>query len=205
MPARKIAILLGILLTLACGKAKELSTGGYAGVELDRPRPKPGFVLRDTAGEPFDFRARTEGRLTLLFFGYTNCPDVCPVHMSNLAAVLQRLPAEISRQVAVVFVTTDPVRDTPERLAEWLGRIDPGFIALTGSPEAIRGAQEAAGVAPAVPDTASAPGGGYAVGHAAQVLAYTPDGLGRFVYPAGTRQKDWAHDIPLLVRVGAEP
>ena len=189
------------LLTLGCADRPTLSRSGYAGVELDPPAPKPEFVLTDTRGAPFDFRARTAGYLTLLFFGYTHCPDVCPVHMANLAAVLNRLPDEISRRVRVVFVTTDPARDTPERLSTWLGKFDADFVGLTGSPDELDRAQVAAGVTPARPDSAG--GTDYGVGHAAQVMAYTPDGLGRVVYPAGTRQVDWAHDIPMLVRVGA--
>jgi len=187
------------LLTAGCSQ-RSLSRSGYAGVELDPPAPKPEFILTDTQGAAFDFRARTGGYLTLLFFGYTHCPDVCPVHMANLAAVLNRLPDEVSRRVKVVFVTTDPARDTPERLSSWLARFDPDFIGLTGPPEALERAQRAAGVAPARPDSAA--GADYSVGHAAQVMAYTADGLGRVVYPAGTRQVDWAHDLPLLVRVG---
>jgi protein SCO1/2 len=188
------------LLAAGCG-TEALSRSGYAGVELDPPAPKPEFVLTDTRGEPFDFRARTGGYLTLLFFGYTHCPDVCPVHLANLAAVLDGLPDSVSREVRVVFVTTDPARDTPARVASWLARFDPDFIGLTGSPAAVERAQAAAGVAPARPDSADA--ADYKVGHAAQVMAYTRDGLGRVVYPAGTRQVDWARDIPRLVRVGA--
>jgi len=187
------------LLALGCAD-RTLSRSGYAGVELDPPAPKPEFVLTDTQGAPFDFRARTAGYVTLLFFGYTHCPDVCPVHMANLGAVLNRLPDEISRQVRVVFVTTDPARDTPERLSTWLAQFDADFIGLTGSPQEVERAQVAAGVAPARPDSTG--GADYAVGHAAQVMAYTPDGVGRVVYPSGTRQVDWAHDIPLLARAG---
>lgn len=188
------------LLAVGCSERK-LSPRGYAGVELDPPAAKPEFVLSDTRGAPFDFQARTSGYLTLLFFGYTHCPDVCPVHMANLAAVLNRLPDEVSRRIKVVFVTTDPARDTPERLSSWLAKFDPDFVGLTGSPEALVQAQRAAGVTPARPDSAG--GADYSVGHAAQVMAYTPDGLGRVVYPAGTRQVDWAHDLPILARVGA--
>jgi protein SCO1/2 len=189
------------LLAAGCGK-ETVSRSGYAGVELVPPAVKPEFVLTDTRGEPFDFWARTSGYLTLLFFGYTHCPDVCPVHMANLAAVLDALPDSVSREIRVVFVTTDPARDTPARLASWLAKFDPDFIGLTGSPQALERAQAAAGVAPARPDSAGG-AADYKVGHAAQVMAYTRDGVGRVVYPAGTRQVDWARDLPRLVRVGA--
>ncbi|HEU5170512.1 MAG TPA: SCO family protein, partial [Gemmatimonadales bacterium] len=147
-------------------------------------------------------RRDTRGAVTLLFFGYTHCPDVCPVHMANLAAVLDRLPTQIADRVRVVFVTTDPERDTPARLREWLGAFDARFIGLTGPPEQLERAQIAAGVLPAVRDTAA--GENYSVGHAAQVIAYTADGLGRVMYPFGTRQADWEHDLPRLVRASGE-
>ena len=65
----------------------------YRGGIVTPPLPKPAFVLTDTSGAPFDFRQRTGGYVTLLFFGYTNCPDQCPMHMANLSAALKKLPA----------------------------------------------------------------------------------------------------------------
>lgn len=197
------AIVSVILLGTACGKNEDLSPGGYVGAELSSPKPKPEFVLTSMHGGPYDFRRETDGYLTLLFFGYTHCPDVCPVQMANLAAVLDQLPSDVSNHVRVVFVTTDPARDSAQRLRQWLGNFDPSFVGLTGTREELSRVQVEAGVLPAVPDTAgdSASGHDYQVGHAAQVLAYTPDNRERVMYPAGTRQQDWAHDIPLLVQV----
>jgi protein SCO1/2 len=80
--------------------------GESRAVEYPNPRPKPDFTLTATDGTPFAFHRDTEGYLTLLFFGYTSCPDVCPVHMANLAAALHKLPDRISG-AKVVFVTTD--------------------------------------------------------------------------------------------------
>ncbi|HSG47004.1 MAG TPA: SCO family protein, partial [Longimicrobiales bacterium] len=80
------------------------------------PLDKVSFTLTDTRGRPFDFRAETDGHITLLFFGYTFCPDICPVHMATLAAALTELDPGVRQDVRVVFVTVDPQRDTPERL-----------------------------------------------------------------------------------------
>ncbi len=200
MRALGVAALLA--LAAGCAERRELSPGGYAGAELSPPRPKPDFVLTSMHGGDWDFRRQTDGYLTLLFFGYTHCPDVCPVHMANIAAVLDRLPGDISNRVRVVFVTTDPARDSAQRLRQWLGHFSPSFVGLTGTQEQVTHAQITAGLLPASRDTAATAGGDYGVGHAAQVLAYTPDNLERVEYPAGTRQEDWAHDIPLLVRAG---
>ena len=176
----------------------EPAAGRLAGFEAPDPTPKPDFALTDCDGRRFDFRRDTAGRLTLLFFGYTHCPDVCPIHMANLAAVLSRMPPDEASRVRVVFVTTDPVRDTRARLKDWLGAFDPAFIGLTGTRAELEAALRAAGVAPTVAQPA--PGDtSYEVGHAAQVLAYGIDGRLRAQYPFGTRQKDWAHDLPILL------
>jgi len=165
---------------------------------LDEPLVRPDFVLTDVDGEPFDFAAETEGALALLFFGYTHCPDVCPVQMANLAEVLRDLPFELSSHVMVVFVTTDPDRDTPERMREWLGRMHPDFIGLRGSLEEVRAIQAGLGLPPpAIEEDDES--GDYFVGHAAQVIAFEPDGPARRVYPYGIRQRDWLRDIPRLL------
>lgn len=172
----------------------------FRGTVLPEPIVKADFTLTDTGGRPFQFRAETDGHLVLLFFGYTNCPDVCPVHMANIAAALERFPREIRNRVKVVFVTTDPERDTPQRIREWLDRFDPSFIGLRGARSEVDRIQRSFGLTAAVPGPVRA-GGEYAVGHAAQVIAFTPDDRAHVVYPFGTRQDDWLHDLPaLLVR-----
>jgi protein SCO1/2 len=155
------------------------------------------------SGEPFEFEQETEGFVTLLFFGYTNCPDVCPLHMANIAAVLENLPPAVARQIKVVFVTTDPERDTLERLKTWLGDFNRDFVGLTGPLEQVNAIQREIGLGAAFRE--ELPGGGYGMAHAAQVIAYTTDNLGHVVYPFGTRQADWAIDLPKLVTQGPPP
>lgn len=191
-------------LLLACGPTaerhqaaeRERSTG-FRGIALPEPASAPAFTLTDTRGRDFRFPAETAGRVTLLFFGYTHCPDVCPVQVANVAAVLEDLPFAQRSRFRMVFVTTDPERDTPERLRSWLDRFDPSFIGLRGDPEEVNRIQEALGLPPAFiqerPETEE-----YLVGHASQVVAISPDGRARLAYPFGTRQADWAHDLPLL-------
>ncbi len=171
------------------------------GVVLDPAQPKPDLRLTTVDGQPFDFRRDTKGKLALLFFGYTHCPDICPLHMANLGRVLQGLPSEVTSRIVVVFVTTDPERDTPARLKGWLANFGPGFVGLTGSPDQVRNAQLAAQLMPAIrelPDSAAPDA--YLVSHAAQVIAYTSDDLAHIVYPFGIRQQDWANDLPILAQ-----
>jgi protein SCO1/2 len=170
---------------------------GWRGIVLDNAPPKPDFTLTDATGDPFDFRSETAGYVTFLFFGYTSCPDVCPVHMASLAAVRRDLPVELQRRMKVVFVSTDPDRDTPERIREWLASFDPDFIGLRGEKATVDSIQLAMGLPASIyqpPDEE----GFYIVGHASQVIGFSPDGSIRVIYPFGTRQADWKHDIPRL-------
>ena len=175
---------------------------GFHGVTLVTPLEKPAGTFTTTTGEPYDLRAETRGQVTLLFFGYTHCPDVCPVHMANLAAVLRQAEPEVRSRVKVVFVTTDPERDTPERLRTWLAAFDPSFVGLVGPDSLVEAAQVTVNVAPAFrqPMPGADADSAYAVGHAAQVIAFSPsDDRAHVLYPFGTRQQDWAADLPKLV------
>lgn len=170
----------------------------YRGGLVAPPLPKPRFVLTDTSGAPFDFWKRTEGSITLLFFGYTYCPNECPMHMANLGAALKKLPPGIAGQVKLVFVTTDPARDKPMDLRRWLDNFDRRFVGLTGAPAAVDAAQRSAAV-PLAQKT-DAGNGNYSVTHANFVVAYTKDNLGHVIYPGGVNESDWVHDLPLLVK-----
>lgn len=169
------------------------SRSEWAGRVLEPAQPRPSFVLTDTSGHAYDFRARTAGRLTLVFFGYTNCPDVCPVHMATIAQALQKVDVPVE----MVFVTTDPARDTPERLDAWVHSFDPRFVGLSGDLPAIEAAQRAMGATVAVAENPDA-SGDYVVGHTSGVFVITPDDRVRLVYPFGTRQEDWVRDLPRL-------
>lgn len=169
----------------------------YHGGLVAPPLAKPQFTLTDTSGAPFNFRVGTEGYVTLLFFGYTHCPDECPLHMATIATSLQRLPVEVRNKVKVVFVTADPARDTPSVLRAWLNHFDREFIGLTGDAGTIEAAQRAAQVPVATKIILA--NKTYDVGHAAFVLAYTKDNLAHVIYPGGVTAADWAHDLRLLV------
>jgi len=170
----------------------------YRGGLIAPPLPKPRFVLTDTSGAPFDFWNRTLGSVTLLFFGYTYCPDQCPTHMANIGVALNKLPSGIADQVKLVFVTTDPARDTPVELRRWLDNFDKHFVGLTGTEAALEAVQKAAGVPPA---HKTEPGNGnYSIAHANFVVAYTKDNLAHVIYPGGVSKDDWIHDLPLLIK-----
>ncbi len=196
------------VLAVACAPADRSQTAGDAGGNpyglrgrvLAEALPMPDVVFTDTDGRAYDLRRETDGYLTLLFFGYTHCPDVCPIHMANIGAVVRTLRPSLAARIKVLFVTTDPARDTPARIRTWLDNFDSSFIGLTGDTAAIAAAQRALWLPPSQLGPADSTGN-YLVGHAAAVVAFTPDRLARVMYPFGIRQADWAHDLPKLLEI----
>ena len=118
--------------------------------------------------------------------------------MATIAAALKLIPASVAKQIEVVFVTTDPDRDTAGILRSWLDHFDKRFIGLTGSQAAVDAAQQAAALP--VAQKASLNNRDYQVAHASFVIAYTKDNLAHVIYPGGVTQKDWAQDLPRLVK-----
>jgi protein SCO1/2 len=208
------ALLLGLTFAPACrpepkppeaaaaseaGLPAAVARNRIRGVIRNPPLPKPDLRMQTVDGNAFELIRDTRGYLTLLFFGYTHCPDVCPVHVANVSKVLKELPIDVSGKVRFVFITTDPERDTPEKLKSWLANFHPGFIGLTGTAEEIKQAQLSLGLLPAgreLPDSTKPQA--YLVSHAAVVFAFTADDSAHVMYPFGIRQTDWANDLPIL-------
>ena len=203
-PSASALILLATTLALVAGCGSGTATGAddRDGVMIAEDEARPEFVLTDTAGRPFDFAGETEGYLTLLYFGYTNCPDVCPIHFANIAGALEQVPSEVRERVKVVFVGVDPPRDSPENIRAWLDHFDRDFIGLTGIDDALGVAQLAAGVPPATREEPDAEGR-YAVNHAGWVYGYTPNDEQTWQFPLGVRQEAWASIIERLVEESA--
>jgi protein SCO1/2 len=197
-----VLVLIGGVAFARSGSDSQTGTADEEASWFGRPilpaRERPSFTLTDTDGQPYDFRTETAGQLTFLFFGYTNCPDVCPISMSVLTAALD----ELNRVGAkVVFVTTDPSRDTPERLKQWLTAFPVSVVGLSGTLEQLEEAQKVSGLTAAI---AEAPdeNGNYVVGHSSAMNVYTPDDLQHLSYPASTMQAEWMRDIP---RIATDP
>ncbi|RZU30534.1 SCO family protein [Blastococcus saxobsidens] len=198
------------LLAAGCGTSAEGATDGhdhtagapavvegpedrYAGIDLPESYRKPTFTLTDTTGAPYDFRAETAGRPTLLFFGYTNCPDICPSTMADVAVALRKLDRSLVEQMQVVFVSTDPATDTPEVLGEYLGRFDAdlatSFVGLTGDQGAIEQAQLSAGVVMAEDEGRL---------HSTLLLLYGTDDEAHVAFDAGNTADDIVEDLRLV-------
>jgi protein SCO1/2 len=183
----------------ASPSALDPDTGGgtYAGIGLTPPQPRPAFTLTDTAGKSFSFATATAGRPTLLYFGYTNCPDICPETFANISLALQKVPAALQKTVDVVFVTTDVKRDTAAAISQWLAHFSVGqaarFIGLRGTQAQINLAEAAAHIFLAQDDGQT---------HSAEVLLFGPDNYARvsYAYNGAAEQTEIAHDLPLVAK-----
>ncbi|MEU7054479.1 SCO family protein [Streptomyces sp. NPDC046197] len=174
-------------------------TSHKAATVLDKPFEKPDLVLTDTHGKKYDLRKETAGRPTLIYFGYTHCPDVCPTTMSNIAVAKKALPKAEQERLRVVFVTTDPARDTPAELGKWLGGIDPQFVGLTGDFPTIQAGARTLGIS-IEPTTKDKNGKPVSV-HGTQVVAFSPrtDG-GYLLYGEDATVDDYTKGLPRIVK-----
>jgi protein SCO1/2 len=164
------------------------------------PGDRPAFTLTDTSGQAFDFQRDTAGAVTLLYYGYTHCPDVCPTNMAMIANALKAAGPAVASKVKVVFVTTDPERDTGPVLRDWLDHFDPSFIGLTGTADAINAAMAAEGLPPA--EKTPLTGGGYEVTHASWTTVFAQDNKAHLLYGLSVNQAQWVHDLTKLVQQG---
>jgi protein SCO1/2 len=134
-------------------------------------REVPDFKLVDGAAQPYG-RTQLNGHWSLLFFGYTSCPDICPTTLSTLAQVHQQLAhLHDSKRLQMVFVSVDPKRDTPAQVGQYVKFFNPDFAGLTGAPADIEQFTQAMGVPVAIHDSGD---GAYAVDHAATLFLLNP-------------------------------
>ncbi|HWJ60959.1 MAG TPA: SCO family protein [Acidimicrobiales bacterium] len=198
-----IAGLAGCSLGPASSSDPSVDTGeskAWGGEVDEQGLAKPDVTFTDMNGEPFPFVEKTKGKLALLFFGYTNCPDVCPVTLSSLARALDQIGSGPGSDPMVLFVGVDVARDTPEQLQTYLGRINPTFLGLTGDEsDVIAEANRQVFNPPIVIEEPDADGE-YAVGHSKKVLAYSPtDDLAHRYYDGDrVRPQTWVNDLPRL-------
>ncbi len=170
---------------------------GLNGVVLPRPYDVPSVPLQDADGATYDLATDATKPLTLVFFGYTHCPDICQVVMANIASSLTRLDDAQKAQVQMVFVTTDPARDDVATLRSYLDRFDPSFDGLTGDLAKIVELGSAFDVEIAKGKKLAS--GGYDVAHGTQILGLLPDHRAPFVWTQGTDPSTLADDITTIL------
>jgi protein SCO1/2 len=191
------------LVATACGGGKASSSSSMRGAVLDPPVALPASAgpFTSTAGGSTTLGNLQTGKLMLVFFGYTHCPDVCPLTMADIGQALREADPDVRAATQVVFVTSDPARDTPAVLKEWLGHFDTGlpnrFVGLTASTALIDGTAKKVGV-PLEPPVKQK-NGTYTVDHGAQLLAFQ-NGQAHLLWTSGTTVADYKHDLEQLVK-----
>jgi protein SCO1/2 len=190
--ARACALVGLALLGGACLRAAPPT---FHGLPVGDPLPMEITLLAHDR-RPFPLRA-LQGTVTFMAFGYTLCPDICPMTLLNLRQARALLGADAAR-VRVLFVTTDPDRDTPERLGRYVSIFDPEFIGLTGTPSSLARVYSAFNVYP-VPYEAAGAGRDVRIGHATAIYLIDRRGTIRFSYPWGIPAADLATDARALL------
>lgn len=165
----------------------------FHGTYFDPAAPASDFTLRSASGPVHlsDFA----GKVVILYFGYTYCPDVCPTTLDHLARALHA--AGDPKDVQVLFITVDPARDTAGRMAEYVHQFDPAFIGLTSSPDTIDAVAKAYGIyhkKSGDSDTS------YTVDHSATITVVGRKGMVRLLWPPDLTPQQMAQDLTALRR-----
>ena len=190
MQRKLIFVGIGILVLLAILTAAVYVTNkpSFRGAVITPPWPAPELQLTDHNGNPFSMSDQ-RGKVVLLYFGYVNCPDECPLTMAHLKLARESL-GERANDVQVAMVSTDPVRDTPQALKDFMGHFDPSFLGLTGTRAELQRVWRGYGVA--VED------GGET--HSVFLYVIDPAGNVRETFLPDAEPKDIAADVSLLLK-----
>lgn len=163
---------------------------------LPSPLALPEFSLLDQHDAPFD-RTSLEGRWSLMFFGFTHCPDICPLTLQKLATARRQLAARGSANLpSIVFVSVDPARDSSEVIGKYANAFGDGVTAVTGRLDQINTLTSALGIFHARPPK---PDGGYDVEHSAAVLVVNPDAELKAVFSAPHDVASFVNDVTLIM------
>ncbi len=195
-----VGILAGVAAAYFFARLRNVPPELEQATRFDEPRALPEFTLVDQAGGVFDLQ-RMRGHWTLLYFGFVNCPDICPTTLATLAGArkaLADLPA--AQRPEVAFVSVDPRRDTPDVLASYVASFDASFAGVTGSAESIEALTRALGVAVIIGPPAA--DGSYSVDHSAAVFLVDPDARVIALFGAPHEAARIARDYRRLVAAG---
>lgn len=168
----------------------------FHGTVLQSPQPAPDFELTASHGQKVSLKD-FEGKLVMLYFGYTFCPDVCPATLSELRGAMKLLGSQ-AEDVQVIMISVDPGRDTPEMLADYVTHFDPSFLGVTGTPEEIAQVATLYGIFYEAHEGTAATG--YLVDHTATVMVIDQDSHLKLVFPFGTPAEDIADDLFHLLK-----
>ncbi|ATR81131.1 MULTISPECIES: SCO family protein [Pseudomonas] len=194
-----VAIVLGltinkVITTKGQANPAELIDAGI--ILLPQSRSVPALEMTDQNGQPVTMD-QLKGKWSLLFFGYTFCPDVCPTTLAQLRQVKSELPKEAAERLQVVLVSVDPNRDTPTQLKQYLGYFDTEFRGVTGSLDTTQKLANALSI-PFIPADTSKPN--YTVDHSGNLALLGPDGKQRGFIRAPFNNQKLIVQLPGLVK-----
>jgi protein SCO1/2 len=196
LPVLWALISLGLLAGIGLLTWSLLHPYSFHGVVLQSPSRARNFTLTGQNGQPVSL-TDFSGKVVLLYFGYTTCPDVCPTTLADLRTARESLGA-LGEQVQVLMITVDPQRDTQAVLADYMSHFDSSFLGLTGTPEQIAEVATYYGIY--YEKAEGNPTLGYLMNHTATVMAVDKDGFLRVVFPFGTPAQDIADDLNYLLK-----
>lgn len=159
------------------------------------------FQLTDDNGHVVDGKDY-RGKVAILYFGYTHCPDVCPLTLTHLHMVMQRLGA-LADDVRILFVSVDPERDTPEVMHAYVNAFDPRAVGLTGTDKQIEGMAKR--YRSAYSRGTEKDNGSYDVNHSSAIYIFDAEGRARLIATPSTSNDDLVHDLHLLLATEAKP
>jgi protein SCO1 len=193
------ALLLGVAILAGIGIVYATMTYtrpyAYQGSLIDPPAPAPDFELIDQHGQPYRLSDQ-KGKVVLVFFGYTHCPDVCPVTLTDFKQIKTQLGNQ-SKDVAFLFITADPERDTTEQLKKYLENFDTDFIGLTQERSLLEPVWNDYGVYQAKVESNDPDN--YLVDHSARTYTIDKNGNLRLTYLFGTSSEVIAEDVVHLL------
>jgi protein SCO1/2 len=199
---KRVWLVAGLLVVLSLaaiyGYAMASRPYSWHGSVFQPASPAPEIHLNDTQGHPFVL-SQAKGKIVLVFFGYTHCPDECPLTMAKLKQVISELGPAADR-VEVVFVTIDPQRDTPGVLQAYLAKFNPSFIGLTGPLSALEPVWQAYGVYQQTNGVTAQDA--YQVTHSTQLYVIDQNGRLRFTYSIDSTAAEIEQDLRQLIKSG---
>lgn len=190
--------LMGLIITLVLAVGCGGSVYDFKGSYVDPPLVLPNVTLTANNGQPFQLNEDLEADIALVFFGYTYCPDICPLTLADVRQALDGLNPADRQRVQVIFISGDPERDTPEALTRYLGAFDPSFIGLTGDMTDIQSVMQPLG-AYAEKDTETSTDSGYFVSHTARVYLVKSNGQVPVMHGFGFTPEDLHSDLVHLL------
>ncbi len=194
-------VLLLLVIGLLLGGCQRSAPLPFRLTNVSGHMPDLDFRLTDDHGKAVT-AADYRGKVVLLYFGYTHCPDVCPLTLAHLHVVMQRL-GKLADDARILFVSVDPGRDTPAVMHVYVNAFDPRAVGLTGEPRSIEALvkryRSSFTREPATHD------GNYEVSHGSAIYLFDRDGHARALSTPADSQDDLVHDLHLLLNTGATP